>query len=964
MTDFLIDVIVDPSKAAPALDKVDNRLRRLEKSGKRLQNTLRRAITLVGITAAARQLGIFADSLTNVQNRIRLVTRDTAQLNAVTKRLFDISARTRTGFAATATIFSRTALAVKDLGLSLQETLDFTEALNQAIVLSGVKAQEANAGLIQLSQGLASGTLRGDELRSVLEQLPKVADLIAGELGVLRGELRILGEQGKITTADIINAFTGLAAADLTKAFAESVPTMSQGFSVLTTRVIEFVGEADAAHGISTAIARTLIDLAENLETVGKAAIVAGAALVGPFAKAGVLFATRAVLALTAAIALNPFGALVVLALSAAAAIDQFGDSVAVSEDGLVSLKDVATATWNFIVAGVQPVIDTITEGFKIGINFVIDAFTALNVTFSDVQKFAKQSVNNIIGFYVGMGRALRSVFNDLGKLFKSVLLDDLKETAEPAITFLSGLLDTVAERAGVILTKLKLISNELKETIGAITVDPEDRTFVGTFATIGKNAKDAFVEGFNQDFVGDIVAAAAPALKQISDSAKRISDTRRTPAAGGVEDDQGIGDKGVKTDTEPFAFKNQIRLLQEEAKNLSLVSRERGIANELLELEEKLRASNVTLNPALRETLELEVRRLTGLREQADVMDDLTGPQEEISTRQTALNALYKSGAIGLAQFNNEMKILALTQAEINAESGAGNFVDGFITGIGTMLESVRSFATEAGVLFADFFTMSTEGFSQAVAGAIVFGESLTESIGNAARSAVASLLSGLIDVGIQFLLNSLLSDTLKTKLVAGTAASATAETTAQAIKTTAAVTSIGTITAAMLASNVAIAASAAAPAALVSLATAGTNAIPATAGILSTTVAAETVAATAFLAEGGFVSGPGGPTSDSIPARLSDGEFVVNARATSRFRPQLEAINGGGQEIFDNSSQGGSQSGSANNEAGGASVNVINVFDPGIVEDFIDSPNGEQTILNVIERNAGAIGQLVGGG
>ena len=253
MADFGIDVIVDPSRAESGMDKVDRRLKRTEKNAKRLGGALRRAFTLVGLIAAARQVGIFADSLTNVQNRIRLVTKNTAQLNAVTKQLFDISARTRTGFQATATIFSRTALAVKDLGLSLNETLGFTEALNQAIVLSGVKAQEANAGLIQLSQGLASGTLRGDELRSVLEQLPKVADLIADQLGVARGEfMSIIGPSGsgKSTLLGLIGGLdtptegkvyidgvdiSGLNERDLTRIRNEKIGFVFQFFNLIPT---------------------------------------------------------------------------------------------------------------------------------------------------------------------------------------------------------------------------------------------------------------------------------------------------------------------------------------------------------------------------------------------------------------------------------------------------------------------------------------------------------------------------------------------------------------------------------------------------------------------------------------------------------------------------------------------------------------------------------------------------------
>lgn len=981
MTDFVIDVIIDPSSATAGSDKIDRRLRRLEKSGRALQKTLRRALTLVGVVAAARQLGIFADSLTNVRNRLRIVTKGTAQLNAVTQKLFDIAVKTRTGFAATSTIFARTALAVKDLGLSLQETLNFTEALNKAIVLSGSGAQEANNALIQLSQGLSIGQLRGDELRSVLEQLPLVADLIAEELGVLRGELKLLGEQGKITTKDIINAFSAIPAAKLTEAFSKSVPTLSQGFSVLTTQLIRYIGQVDDSFKISERLARTLIRLGANLETVGKLAVVAGAALAGPFAKAGVLFAAGAVRALTVAILANPIGALIIVAVAAVAAIIQFGDSISVSEDGLVSLKDTALATWKVILDSIQPVVDVITEGFAIAINFVIDAFSSLNVTFEDVLKFVKTFVNRFLGFFFGLNRAMFSIFNDLKLIFKDVLGEDLTKLIKSAVEFATEGLKIVAKLAGTILDSLNDIASELNATIDA--VDPSDKTFAGTFATVGKNAKDAFVKGFNADFVGDLVDAVAPALKKINEEARKISTTRLTPNT--PLKDAGLDEKGVASTALPFALREQLRLLELEAKNLKLANKERGIQNELLELEEKLRSSNVSLTDTTRGLLEVEVRRLTALRDQADVLDDLKGPQEEINTRQEALNALYDRGAISLVQFTAQMKGLALAQAELNIAaagdlfpegfsssfdeigegfSAAGDlFFDGFSLGIDEMLDKVGFFVATAGELFGQFFADASAGFADAIGNALVFGDSIAEAIGGAARSALASLLSGLIDIGIQFVLNALLTDKLVQKQVAGSTVAATADATAQALKTTAAVASIGVITTAVVASNAAVAISAAPAAALVSLASFGANSVPATAGILATTAVAEGVAATAFLADGGFVSGPGSPTSDSIPARLSDGEFVVSARATARFRPQLEAINNGAanDEVFSNSSRASSQSGSAEGGSGVSSVNIVNVIDPSIVEDFLDTPGGEKVIVNVIERNAATINTLL---
>jgi hypothetical protein len=71
--------------------------------------------------------------------------------------------------------------------------------------------------------------LRGDELRSIMEQLPMVADIIARHLGVTRGELWALGHQGKITSLDLVEAFRD-AREEIEERFGKFVPTLAQGF--------------------------------------------------------------------------------------------------------------------------------------------------------------------------------------------------------------------------------------------------------------------------------------------------------------------------------------------------------------------------------------------------------------------------------------------------------------------------------------------------------------------------------------------------------------------------------------------------------------------------------------------------------------------------------------------------------------------------------------------------------------
>ena len=129
---------------------------------------LQTALLGIGGTLVVRQLAQLADSYTNIQNRLRVVTTGTGELVAVTESLFGISNRTRVEFEATAQIYQRLAAASADLGSSQKELLDFTESLNQAVTISGATAEEAQGALIQLSQGIAATELRGQELRSVL----------------------------------------------------------------------------------------------------------------------------------------------------------------------------------------------------------------------------------------------------------------------------------------------------------------------------------------------------------------------------------------------------------------------------------------------------------------------------------------------------------------------------------------------------------------------------------------------------------------------------------------------------------------------------------------------------------------------------------------------------------------------------------------------------------------------------
>lgn len=248
-----------------------------------------KALAAVGAGLMLNGLVQSLDMLTNMENRIKLTTGSLAEMQSVQQQLFEVANRSRTDVEAIGELYNRTALNVQALGVSTQETVRFTESLAKATIISGASAREANAAMIQLSQGMASNRLSGDELRSVLEQLPFVADVIAKELTrtgqfgeVGRGELRELGTEGKITAEQILAAFRN-SASEIDALFAQMDITIGQSLIVANNKMLQAFDSFDDATGFSNAVAKSIIKLADYIDDVLFALLGLGAALAAAF---------------------------------------------------------------------------------------------------------------------------------------------------------------------------------------------------------------------------------------------------------------------------------------------------------------------------------------------------------------------------------------------------------------------------------------------------------------------------------------------------------------------------------------------------------------------------------------------------------------------------------------------------------------------------------------------------------
>lgn len=296
-----------------------------------LAGVARSALLALGVSFSVKQVLELGDAYTNLQNKIRTVSASNEELESRTQDVFDIANKTRQSVDAVATVYSRTAAATKQLGLSQQELTQFTLSLNEAVALSGATSNEARQGLIQLSQGMALGVLRGQDLRSVMEELPVVADVIAKQFGVTRGELTKLAESGKISAGQIVEAFKN-ARVELAEKFAKSVPTIGQAFEVFRNNVEQFIGQLNAAVPISATFAKGIVGLSKNLGDL--------AGVVGILALAFSLKLVPSIKAVGVAVAANPLGLIALAASAALPLIDSFAQKVGSITD---SVQDSST---------------------------------------------------------------------------------------------------------------------------------------------------------------------------------------------------------------------------------------------------------------------------------------------------------------------------------------------------------------------------------------------------------------------------------------------------------------------------------------------------------------------------------------------------------------------------------------------------------------------------------------------
>ncbi|KGV90981.1 phage tail tape measure protein, lambda family [Burkholderia pseudomallei ABCPW 30] len=248
--------------------------------------------------AAAAAFGVhqlieYADEWTNLSNRLRIVTRDQIDFAIAQNDVLRIARDTRQPLDATAELYQRIANNASHLGLSIKQVGPLVTTISKAVALSGVSADTARMGLVQLGQAFAAGQLRGQDLNSVLEELPGVADAIARGMGKSSAQLKSMAEEGKLTVGNLVEALTR-AAGGTDTLFEKMQTTVGQTMTRLQTEIVKYIGESDQATGASARLAQGITYVAEHLDGIVKLGVSLAAGRIAVYFGQSAVAATQA----------------------------------------------------------------------------------------------------------------------------------------------------------------------------------------------------------------------------------------------------------------------------------------------------------------------------------------------------------------------------------------------------------------------------------------------------------------------------------------------------------------------------------------------------------------------------------------------------------------------------------------------------------------------------------------------
>ncbi|WP_144180472.1 MULTISPECIES: tape measure protein [unclassified Pseudomonas] len=866
------------NRVDPAMDRAESGIREMGNQASTSASKVRTlegqtdrlasAVTgLAGPIAAAfsvAKIAAAAEQYVNLTNRLRLVTESAEQLAFAQESVYQVAQNSRQSLEVTAQVYQRVAQNARQLGLDFSDVASVTETVAKTVALSGASAQAADAAMVQFGQALASGTLRGDELNSIMEQTPALAQAIARGLGVTIGQLRAMGAEGKLTSEAVVKALQNQK--DKVDELSSAMTlTVSQAITSFNNALITTVGRLDEATGASSRLAGGIAALARAMDGFNS----------GEF--------------------LDFFR-------KDKQTVAGLNNELSVTMAGIRDLQNARSR-----LAKDDPA-DTVFFKFKFYDRAEIDAeikelegkSTAIRAIVSKMESAAAGT-----GAQKPKGEEPATVVNAeyekmLASLKKQAALQgENTEAAKVRYAIENGELGKLLPEQEKLLLKYA----EEKDAKAAAEKASKAAAAAATKAAAaqGKGLPEA-LNTFSRLYAQyDPAAEAARALAkeeaqlQLAFSSGKITQEEYSKALAQSSTNYAAAIKGAQGLTAVEQYRAQLqKQLANERDQYALDAASIGMGDlQASRMQQRLNLEMQTNDRLLQ--LQTELANATDEKQRQALQGQIDAINEFLPQQLAAMQA-------GWAQMDQAML----------------NPINGWTAAVQNFGNQARDIAGQTEYIFSSAFN----NISTDITDAIMDGQLSFSNLGDIAGNVVRDILAGFVKMGVQMALNAALNATLGTAaasqsmILAGTTATAWAP-----------------------------------AAAMASLATLGANSVPAAAALTSTTALASSLAVIPGFATGGYVSGAGTGTSDSIMARLSDGEFVVNAAATKRNRALLEAINSN-----ERVSVAGGSSAASSTPASSSQTAVAASPQPNVTVNLIE----DRSRAGTVDQRTGDNGQL----
>lgn len=417
MTTETIDIVVKQS-GAKQVSKDIEQIGTSAGKAESMVSKLNKMIAVVGIAGATKKILDYANAWGDFNNKVRSSTSTAAEFEKVQKGLVDAALQTGQSLQSVSDMYQTMSISAKELGKSQDEMLKFTRLVSQELANSGVSAGSAKDALLQLSQAMGSGTVRAQEFNSVLSGAPSLMKRIAENVDGANGsiaKLREIMNSGGLKSTAVFDAI--LKAQKGIEDQAKKMPlTMGSAFTNLQTQLTKFIGQMDESFGITGALAKGIQFIADHMRELAGVVTGVGAAIAVAFSPAIVAAFGAQVARVLLLIRANPFIALASAIGAAIGYLSQFKDEIRIAGEGSATLGTLATTVFGKIKQSISSTISSVVEfGKKLWDSL---SFVALG---SVVSSFVKKISSYFANFFSGVGEGWTGFAVGIARVLDSV---------------------------------------------------------------------------------------------------------------------------------------------------------------------------------------------------------------------------------------------------------------------------------------------------------------------------------------------------------------------------------------------------------------------------------------------------------------------------------------------------------------------------------------------------------------